>query len=438
MRDIALLLGCLAMVIPLLRYPHIGVLLWCWAAMIIPGSFVYGFMFAVPLNKIVAIVTLIVWLLSREPKKVPMTSTMWLLALFGVWGTISALTGISDLAKTMIEWQSFLKTIVFVFVVVGLITTKARLDALLYAIYLSLGFHGIAEGVKFIVSGGRHHVYGPLYSIIYDNNHFALAMVAVIPIVFYLYKQAENKLVRVALLGTSFLVIASIMGTASRGGLIGVLAVGGFAMMRSKKKVKYVMALVPIAVAAVVFAPDRWSERMDTIASATDDSSFMGRVIAWKQSTLIALDHPFFGGGFHAQSDIAIWLKYANVFNRLDFVPTPPPDLTWPHVAHSIYFQTLGDMGFVGLAIFICILVSTWRNGSAVIRSANNRPEWTWASDLAKSLQYTLVAYFVSGAALNLAYFEFIYMVFGVLVALRKMVGEPKKVTGLSRAALVQ
>lgn len=250
-------------------------------------------------------------------------------------------------------------------------------------------------------------------------------MVAVLPIVLYLYKQAEHRIVRLALIGSSVLVIASIMGTNSRGGLLGIVAVGGYALMRTEKKLKYVLALVPLVVAAVVFAPDKWSNRMDTIATANQDESFMTRVVAWKQSTSIALDHPLFGGGFNAVQDNAVWAEYSGVFDRLDFVPTPPVNPFNARAAHSIYFQVLGDLGFVGLVIFIAILVSSWRNASAVIRSARDRPEWRWARDLATSLQYSLVAYIVAGAGLGMAYFEYIYMIFALLVVLRRMVGEP-------------
>ena len=425
MRDSGLVLGFLVMLLPVFRYPHIGVLLWCWTAMVVPTYFVYGFGLAIPFNKVAAVVTLAAWVISREPKKFPMSSTLVLLALFGVLGTVSALAGIANSDLAMTEWEKFVKIILFSFVIVGLVTTKRRVDALLFSIYLSLGFHGVVQGTKFLASGGNHHVFGPAGSILGDNNHFALAMVSVLPIVLYLYKQSEGRLVRLALVGSSLLVAASIMGTFSRGGLLGIAAVGGYALMRSGKKLKYVFAMLPLVAAAIAFAPDRWSNRMDTIATADQDSSFMGRVVAWKQSTLIALDHPVFGGGFAAVQNFPVWTKYTRVFDRLDFVPTAAPDPFGAHAAHSIYFQVLGDMGFVGLVIFIAILVSSWRNATAVIRAARDRPEWRWARELATTLQYSLIAYVVSGAALSMAYFDYMYMIFALLVVMRRMVGEP-------------
>src|SRR5947208_10492047 len=107
---------------------------------------------------------------------------------------------------------------------------------------------------------------------------------------------------------------------------------------------------------------------MDTIMTADQDESFMGRVIAWKQSTLIALDHPWFGGGFFAVQDPVLWTQYRRVFHRLDFIPTSEPAEQAVYAAHSIYFQVLGDLGFAGLIIFLSILITAWRNASAIMK----------------------------------------------------------------------
>lgn len=431
MRDVVLVVGFFTMLVMgrVFRYPHVGVLLWCWTAFVIPNFFSYGFAAAIPYNKVVAIITLLAWLLSREPKSLPPNATLILLALFAVWGTISAFTGVAHSDTAISEWNTFIKILVFPFVVAGLVNSKDRIIALLYATVLSLGFHGALSGAKYLASGGGNKVWGPGASIIGDNNHFALAMVVLLPVIFYLYRQSTHRQLKLALIGSIVLVLVAIMGTSSRGGLIGIVAVGALAFMRSPKKLRNAIVLLPLIVVALSFAPQSWSDRMDTIKDVEADGSFMGRVISWKQSTLLALDHPIFGGGFWAIQDTEIWLKYRQEFHKLDFIPTGLPNASYGFAAHSIYFQTLGDLGFVGLGIFLAILVTSWRNATATIRAARDRPEWHWARDLAKSLQYSLFAYMVSGAALNMAYFDFAYMIFALLVVLRRLVTQPSGVS---------
>lgn len=426
MRDIVLISGFFAMLMlgRVFTYPHVGALLWCWTALVIPNFFVYGFSRALHYNKVVAILTLGTWLFSREPKKLPMNATLVLFALFGICGTISAFTAISASGEAVREWQEFLKIVLFVFVVAGLMTSKDRIIALLYAAVLSLGFHGALAGAKFIASRGGSHIYGPP-SIIGDNNHFALAIITIMPVFFFLYRYAAHRLIKLALIGSVVFLVAAVMGTSSRGGLVGLVAMAFLAFLRSPKKTRNAIIAAPLIMAAISFAPQRWTDRMDTIKTADEDSSFMGRVIAWKQSTLIAMDNPVFGGGFYAVQDLSVWLRYAREFNTLNFIPSPEPNIRIAFAAHSIYFQVLGDLGFVGLAIFLLILFTSWRNAAKIIRAVRDKPEWHWARDLARSLQYSIFAYAVAGGALNMAYFDYMYMVFAILIALRQLVSCP-------------
>jgi hypothetical protein len=82
-------------------------------------------------------------------------------------------------------------------------------------------------------------------------------------------------------------------------------------------------------------------------------------------------------------------------------------------------------MGFVGLGIFMALLFTAWWNASAILSQTQDRPELKWAHDLAQTLQYCLIPYFVSGAALNMAYFDLAYVIFALLAALRTQVGAP-------------
>ena len=88
----------------------------------------------------------------------------------------------------------------------------------------------------------------------------------------------------------------------------------------------------------------------------------------------------------------------------------------------SIYFEILGDTGFVGLGVFLAIMATGFNNLRVIRRLTVNRPEWAWATDLAYALRLTLVAYAVSGAALSMAYFELYYVFTTLISVLRKHV----------------
>ena len=71
MRALVLLFGILGALGITLAYPYVGVLLWSWFALQQPHREAYGFVQSVPLNLVIAVVTLGALLLSRERKFPP-------------------------------------------------------------------------------------------------------------------------------------------------------------------------------------------------------------------------------------------------------------------------------------------------------------------------------------------------------------------------------
>ena len=420
LRDL-LMLSALVVMVPMIFYrPHVGIILWAWTAMLVPNTFLYGIGQSVRFNMIFALATLVAWMLSKESKKIPLNSTNVLLFCFLIWVCISTVFGVAPAKARFDELIKFIKIIIFAVAISGLVTSRLRVHALLYGMAFGMGFHGASEGAKFLLTGGGHRVFGPSNSIIGDNNHFALAMIFLLPIVVYLYSYAAKRIVRLGLLSAGSLIFVSIIGTFSRGGLIGLSAVGMYSLFRSKHKFLLLIALGIGLGFVVYFAPENWFNRMSTIQEADKDGSFMGRVVAWKISLLLALDYPILGGGITAIQNDAMWHYYAapNRFVALDFIPTPEPD-DKPHAAHSVYFQLVADVGFVGLGIFLLILLRAWLSCGKLIRQTKGIPELEWINNLARAFQVSLLAYAVSGAALNMAYFEMYYVLI-ILVSIQE------------------
>lgn len=420
LRDLLMLSALLVLVPMVFIRPHTGAILWAWTAMLVPNSFLFGIGQSVRFNLVFALATLLAWMVSKEePKKIPWNGTNLLLLLFLFWIALATAFGVAPAEVRWGELEKVTKIMIFTVVITALITTRMRVHALLIGLCLGMGYHGAAGGMKFIMSGGNHHVFGPSNSIIGDNNHFALAMVFILPIVYYLFRYSTKPLARHAFLVTFALIFASIIGTFSRGGLIALAAVAAFGLFKSRYKFLLLSGLGLGAGFVVLFAPEAWFARMDTIQDANKVGSFMTRVIAWKISTLLALDHPLLGGGLHGIQNTEIWQYYSARFGSLSFIPTPPHDPNNSHAAHSIYFQVLGDTGFVGLAIFLLILARAWRGCTKLIKQTADIPALQWIHDLARAMQVSLVAYGVAGAALNMAYFEMFY-VFVILIAIQE------------------
>ncbi len=153
----------------------------------------------------------------------------------------------------------------------------------------------------------------------------------------------------------------------------------------------------------------------------------MSRVVAWKLNTLVALDRPLLGGGFSAIEDPKVWVDYVPKFQALAFIPTPNPDK--PRAAHSIYFQTLGDLGFPGFLLYLGILGSTFLSLRRIRKMTAHDAALGWAYDLAGYLRLTMVALVVSGAALSVVYYDLPFLLFSVISVLRRTVRDEIEAT---------
>ena len=398
---------------------HIGVLLWIWTALIAPGELLYGFMASLPYNKLIAIITFGTLLFNQEKKRFYVDGTIVLLALLGLSATITNYTAIMPSHDGQFLYEKLLKILVLTFVVSGIMWSRWRIHASVLAICLAFGFDGMNDAGKYILSGGGHKIVGK--HALGDNNHLALALLMTIPLLIYAYKQSSDRLARMAFLAVAAACVITVIGSHSRGGFIGLVVMAGMFMKNSKHKAASLSLIGLGAVLILALAPDSWLSRVDTINSAGDDNSFMGRVIAWKISALIALERPF-GGGFHAVQLYPVWNHYAgSIDNVLSFIETGPAGMI-PKAAHSIYFEVLGDLGVVGFSVFLALLIVGFRNASALKRYGRQDPRQQWAADLGGAVQISLVVYCVSGGAVSMGYFETFYVLLIILSRTRRSV----------------
>jgi probable O-glycosylation ligase (exosortase A-associated) len=434
MRDILFLSVMLTMVPLALRYPMIGVMGWAWTALLSPPDWLYSYMAGVPFNKLFAAVTVISMVLAARQLNFRMNRELWLILCLFVVATISAIFSIDQGDAGWTLYWRLAKIMVFAFVITAVVRTRLDIHALLLAVALGMGFVGLSEGLFYLVSGGGHKIVGN--RSVGDNNALAVVLLMVVPVIVYLASQAEVRIVKLIGFASVGLVVTAIIGTFSRGGLIGLVALVLFMLAQSRRKGVGLLAVTVVAVIVVLVAPESWYHRMDTISDASQDSSFMGRVVAWKISTMIALARPLFGGGFHAVQHAFAWSYYGHDMQLLSFIPTPEPDV-FPHAAHSIYFETLGDLGFIGLILFLGLIVTIYRNASVTRRLATGRPDLRWAADLARALQASLVAYMVAGAAVSMSYVDFFYILVAVSSLLRRLVAaETRAPVAIARPAI--
>lgn len=410
MRDIALTTVVALLLLMVFKHPVVGAYVWAWLSLMNPHKLTFGFAFNLPFAQATAVVTLLALLFTRKRQPLPINSMVVVQMLLLGWMTLTSFFAIAPVDAVFSRWLFVLKINVMLWVTWMLVCDGKQLRVLIWVVTLSVAYFGIKGGVWTVLTGGGGRVWGPPGGMLSDNNALAVGLVVLMPMLYYLRQTEPRAWLRHGLTVAMAACAFSILGSQSRGALLGLLAMAFFLGLKSKHPVRTSLALVVLGVVAVGFMPESWTSRMDTINAYQSDNSAMSRIWTWHTLWNAAVDRPFVGAGFLAD-------------NREVFARYAPTDEIYKQfqghvfVAHSIYFQMLGEHGFVGLGLFMLLGLLTWRTAARVARQARNDEEFgPWLPLLMRMVQVSLVGFAAGGAFLSVAYVDLPYMIIGFVV----------------------
>ena len=404
--------------------PHVGVLVWSWIGYMNPHRLTWGFAYDFSFAMVIGLVTIFAWLFSRESKTLPWHPLVLLLAAFAAWVSFTTLfAAYPDQAHW--KWDRTIKILLFNgFVTLGLITTRQRLDALIWVIVLALGFFALKGAVFTVLTGGIYRLQGPSASFIADNNSFGMALLMTMPLVRYLQLTAGRRLIRLGLLVLMVCFLVAVLGTYSRGAVVGLAVTAIALLVKSRHRMRLALVAGLALAAAVQFMPEHWHDRIASIFAYEEDASAQARFDSWRYAMEVAREHPVVGGGFEI-------FRGNQASTRAGY-----------RSAHSIYFEALGEHGWVGLALFLALALGAYLTARSVIRRASEDQELSWAADLAAMIQVSITAYAIAGLFLNLATFDLYYHLIAMVVIasalVRKAAASEVSAAALDRSAPFQ
>jgi probable O-glycosylation ligase (exosortase A-associated) len=429
LRDLAVTAIIFGLLPASLARPWVGVLVWSWIGYMNPHRLTWGFAYAMPFAQLAAIATLAGLAFTKERKALPRTREIYLLVTLWAFFLLTTLHAFNPPdAWDYLEKVS--KILLITFVTVVLFQDARKLRMLLYVIALSIGFYGLKGGIWALVTGAGNQVLGPRGSFIAGNTEIGLALNMVLPMLLFLRRDEPRPWLRHVLRIVFVFSIVAILITYSRGALVGLAVV--LPLMFLKSRAKFIV--LPLALILALFAqplmqavmPQQWLERMGTIGSYDQDRSARMRMNSWYVSYRIALDHPFLGGGFRPFSR-DVYLSY-----------TPDEELNSKQDAHSIYFQVMAEHGFVGLGLYLALVLSTLITLRQVMRHTRSDPNRLPLHNMAQMVEVSLAAYLVSGAFLSMSYFDLFFHLVAIAAILKVLVSEasPQAVAASQHASV--
>ncbi|MCC7181508.1 MAG: O-antigen ligase family protein [Acidobacteria bacterium] len=247
-----------------------------------------------------------------------------------------------------------------------------------------------------------------------DGNDYALSVNLAIPMCLFLMFEARSVVARGWYLLLVLALVACVVVTQSRGGTIALSAVGLYYWVKSDRKlVTGFMAAIVVA-GVLIAAPPAYFARLNTIESYETDGSAQGRINAWRAGAAMALAHPLLGVSAG---------HFPENFQR--FKPPDDDTAAWK-TAHSIYFLTLGELGFPGLGVLLWILVSNFtasRRLGKGLKATAGHLNGTHVR-LLSSLSVSLAAYAIAGAFLSATYYPHMFLLAGLMTSARRLARE--------------
>ncbi|MEM6414819.1 MAG: putative O-glycosylation ligase, exosortase A system-associated [Pseudomonadota bacterium] len=429
MRDVLILTVIVLSLLAAFRHPFAGILLWAWFSLMTPHLMAYG-VYGIPLNAIIAAGTIASCFAHGEFQRVRITPISVLLVIFALLLYFSQLFSLAPEVSGE-YFDRFFKTLIFIILISLTATTKLRVNALVWMLVISIGYFGAKGALFTLVTLGEYRVQGVTKAILEDNNHMGIALVSILPMILYLRGQSSVALVKHGLAVLVGLCVLAIIGTHSRGAFVSLVAFAGFLWLQSKHKIAITAALALMIPPAIAFMPSKWMDRMNSIQTATQDESFMGRVLSWQNNWELAKQNPFTGAGLRVAYEPDVVAREIS-----------PERADSAIAAHSIYFEILGGAGFLALAIYLSIFAVAFLTSTSLARepvkgrfaALDHKAHPLWARRFGYFAQISLVAFGLGGASVSLEMWDGYWIIIALVAASAAIPGykDKKETVGIT------
>jgi probable O-glycosylation ligase (exosortase A-associated) len=393
--------------------PFVFTLGYAWVDTFRPQAIAFIILNQIPVALIMGLAALFSYVAMDRRSPPRLTAGTLLTILMACWVSTTIIWAEVPQAAWQ-KWDWAFKTVMFSAFVPLVIRSRVQIEAFVQTYVFSLAANFVAFGLKVLISGGG---YGRNLGLESGNSNLAeggllstICLMA-IPLALHLGRHSllmpRTRLTGLAYVGLAGLCLVTALGTFERSALIGMVVLGAYMFIRSRNKVGFGIILAIVAAAVAYKMSASWTERISTVTAPVSDESALTRLLVWKWTLAYAATHPL-GGGFQAF--------------LVDRIVYPDGLVVFGRAFHSIYFEVLGEQGWVGLGLFLGLAGWTFFGLRRLSRRVRNLPELAWAADLSDALQSGLAVFMASGAFVGIAFQPAFWYFIAMSVSLREYV----------------
>ena len=234
-----------------------------------------------------------------------------------------------------------------------------------------------------------------------NSGEFGIQMCIFLPLVVAFVQALGNnwpRWLRLVAWGIAGTAVTGIVASSSRGALVGLAAVTLWLLMKSRQRVKALLATIAFVGLVYAITPATQKARFQTMG---DDRTSINRTTYWKHGLEIMRDYPILGIGY------ANWPEYHAINYGVRALP------------HNIFIEAGAELGYTGLAGFVALIGCTFLINRRTRQLAKHRADGgRFIYFMAHGLDGALVGFIASGFFVTVLYYPFFWINFAMTMGL--------------------
>jgi O-antigen ligase len=332
-----------------LKDPYVGLIGMVASDVLRPGE-LYEQIAFLHIERTLAILVLISFIVKVKKIEWPTITKTLFFFWFTMFMSVPLSIWPSDSLSNVI---SFGRLMIYHILVVNLVRTEQRFKGFLLVYTLLIGWVAASSLIAFsqgIIYQGTEAVERVEATNSFGGNPNSLGatMVISMPLVMLLLTK-KSGIGRIVSLGVIVLSVATIILTGSRTAFLALVFLIMIAPLLRKKGLMFVPVAVLLVAMVWVATPQAYKDRVLSVEDRNKDDSYLARLTTWSAGWQMFLDRPITGigmGEFGTANGVKYW-----------------PDRRHPHWynAHSLYLQTISELGILGAIAFLTFLFQLFK-----------------------------------------------------------------------------
>ncbi|MGQ9424688.1 O-antigen ligase family protein [Gilvimarinus sp. F26214L] len=371
---------------------------------------IYPVIDVAPWAQIFIIAALVGALFDRSVTWVSHRLNFWMVLFAGIIYLSSVFAYFPEVSREY--YIDFYGWFVIYFLIINIVNTKERFYIFLMIFLFCAAKIALGTSLSWASRGFSFTDWGLMGPRGYFQNsgELAILMLTLFPVAFYLFLEMRKKeQVRWWEKGLLFAFFAAplltILGASSRGAQIALAVTLVLMYRRNIFRIKPMIAVAVLLVASVFLLPEEQKERFTQIG---EDRTSQQRMLYLENGWEMMKEYPVLGVGYFN------FPPYFAMHYPEDIITVNEQ----AELAHNIFIQVGTDAGFVGLAVFMMLILTGIRTA---FRLRSEPGVDSVLSGTAAGLGYGIIGFVIAGQFVTVAYYPFLWIGLSFIVALNNV-----------------